>query len=1666
MSKKFDSKEANVRALEFFPQWMDIRKRSNKSMGGIYLSALTEENTDIEAAYEEFKSGFFLKSFAGREDEVLSVVYIAQVGNLNDLPEVKGLTVTTDAHKFLADSVHTILYQDDYLILTPAQVSPENLVLEYSHRGFEHKVNLIKTVLWNVFDEFALFCGLTRYKEETNSQLANRIYAVFKRPTSATEDGIKNAIINAVMNYDNLAPEDIALEAPNQNNMFLKDQDGEVIYEKLSALNKDVAGQKIWNNSYWENSFKKMKYIPNEWDVKLPVYQKGVGQRNDLQVKLSDSSEESTTDLSVMAYKTSPVLINEYIKKQGVSRDIQLGLAKYRDELVERNVEYRIVASRAELLNPDKIFINSKQHLDGQIKCYLDDVMIDPGALTEEVRGQIDTDTPYTLEFTAPSKYASMKIEKCEVIHNDDTVDNLLTENGAFRFVGDSLQNVDVKAHIASVRQVEQTTNLTDSPQGGITIGVGGTTGSLVMDVSHMQGMPVVTNIKCEQSNYTNNDNFVKTTGSFKLDGVSEITSTQKDSDSSIEIEMDCASIQYELVAAETPSEQGTVSISFEIDGEIDASKSGLCTRPRVFSYDFQNNRHVKIIITKMGINPVTIRNIMAARYSINWTIDHGELIQTAQYIKLPTIVKNKLRMQIESLSPHPPVIEYIHVGPALTKALYQIKDFSIKKAGRLNILTDCRVRLLKGSEVVSDNYSTKTLYRNDTKHNATAIIDTSSFLNIKESSKDIEGIAYHGVNRGAITLMPGEALESVNIFGEILINKARQSLVSLLGLGKDEKLYIAGNAQHFIGLNDAGETRLLKIERTSLPADATQFKMEGVPSGTQGVFVLDSSKKVENETNELTEGTFEYAYIRTADTKEYVAYNDVTMLQSPVDNIDIVNTFSPAVNLNTLLFYRIADVHTAETTAVASFSRWVNGKQELSDWALGANHNGIHVEYDFAFGNTEAYKIDLDSFSKAFTLANSIKLEKTYEKNGIQFELARYIITPPDDMRITYKLETVQEDLTITEDGFNKLWYANVRRIISISIDNEQVPEENYQLISDAGIVIWRNLKDQVGNTISIVYDFARPSFIEFKDLSSLYELVGYSIDAYEPMTEKPITIGGLHDGDTYDISVGGRTPDRVIVRCTNENFHAIIDKAHVTVQKFNNAVTTMVHSGYYYDEDKEYYLFENDHVENVNQMSSVELDNIQKNSGSLVGMQGAGNYLKDTAMNNGSHLEKLCYIDCHDHQDRIEGVSDLKAITACDSYQQWSDFNMDVSLIDGHNGLGIRFHSTNVGAYALLNISTSVEEGSLLSFYADMSLKVYIMREIFAGDDPMRKSTYCEKIGECEQDGKFRTYRFHDVDDRRLYLCVTGDGLMDDIIIRKGEEDRDAHVKSIDRIGFDIQEAMPKAIQFPISFNTEGNAYDGLEINNAGLICTGSTVDWGVTRIIDFTENFDRFICYKADCRKNAFYTSGERGTVQSPWVYVSDAASADMLYIKINDVLIEGLQNFDVHIKTADDASGRNSREISYVKKSNLVALSAGALSSYIQIVVEMPPVRVINSIEIYARYVEREDQVLHVTENNEGSMTSKVYDLVTQASYKLGRIDASSVAHPENIRVMIRALRQDTTHMVWTDWYECNLDEELNCLDAHVFHDYRYFQFKIDISDMDANIKINNFVFEVV
>lgn len=257
--------------IKIFPRWSNIRKRPKSSDGGLFLYSIAQEFDDIAKSLNEYKKDFFLLYCIGKEDTIIDYLYVGHVGENDNLVLANdNLTLTTDA-KYFYENKRNVLYQKGYLFVHPDDItSIENKTLKYKINNITYGIILNIEHIWNVFDEFAMFAGLKRYKNETNKKLAQRVLNNFKYKPSSTDAGLKNAIINAISQDEMVSEDEINIENINADNAFLNDEslNQDTIYDYISYLNQDVYKTKKWDISDWEHAFKTMKFIPTKWDEK------------------------------------------------------------------------------------------------------------------------------------------------------------------------------------------------------------------------------------------------------------------------------------------------------------------------------------------------------------------------------------------------------------------------------------------------------------------------------------------------------------------------------------------------------------------------------------------------------------------------------------------------------------------------------------------------------------------------------------------------------------------------------------------------------------------------------------------------------------------------------------------------------------------------------------------------------------------------------------------------------------------------------------------------------------------------------------------------------------------------------------------------------------------------------------------------------------------------------------------------------------------------------------------------------------------------------------------------------------------------------------------------------------------------------------------------------
>ena len=1672
------SRVAFLKALKSFPRWMEIRKRPQKAVGAKLLQSIMDEQDNIINELDAFKKDFFLVSYVGREEEILDHVFIYQVGDI-DIANLKMVSpkvqVTNEPRRFIEKHNDYILYQEGYIMLSPA-VKGNLKKVELLVDGYSYGGKLKRLPLWNIFDEFAMFLSLERFEEETNKELLHRCFAAFRNPTNSTEQGIKNAIVNTVMNIVPLSDEDIEIQTPGVTNVYEQDSAGEEIYEKLARFNQDIFRTKRWNMDTWEHEFKKLDYFPHVWDAPVEVYQDGVGQLDDLKVSLSnDISDLEKTDVSITGYKTDVIAVNNYILSQNIQKEIPLKLERYQDVLKPKTVSYKIVASPVVKVDqPQNVYVKSMTKTSGEVEQLLEDIVIDPGSATILNGGALTAGKKYRLGFFAKASYADMVIDRAALI-TGNVETSLLKETPSFKKKDGSLRNIDVRAHISNVNDLKTATNII-SHRNGFRLAAGQTVGDLYVDATGMSNEYMFVGHECEAEDITSNRGLVKLKGFTETaDGKLQDKSTSVSS--TITMEVEGYSLSFDYINSST---QGSCTVLITVDGNIDSANSGLWTASRSFSAEYDHCASIKVQITKAGMHPVEFANVKAKRYKVEVELlnDSMQELIDASYGKiLPPLAateQNVIHVRLTNLGAKTPVINYVHIGSSMENAAFFTDEFTATAGSHLSIRSDCRVELyevVSGANVTVDsNFRAYKRYRNNTADDIYVGIDTSNFISITSSSKKIENATKNGNVIKCIRLKPGEELDSIILSGDAykLLNK--EKLTTLVGMAPGEELYVSNKSRGFIVRNTAAKTeRLAVIPRNKFPSNSKNIAVENLPTNMSAAFVIDE-KEDKSAVGSSFDRNFEFMYVTHNNDEQYVGYNKTTMFSSPLNNVPMSNTFSPVLDTTRLMYYEVEDaVKGADASTKARFMKPAGTPEK---WTLGIKNEGLQITTDMGYNNSSSYAMDIERYNESFTISNRIVLPETIKADGENVELGRYIITPPDDMKIIYVEESVvQREVIIENDGFNKLWHSNVVTINDVQLGGASIARSRYSLLVEdksaggkEGIILW-NDKNLYGQKVDIVYTYKKPLALTYKSLMSLYDLIGYNVDAYKKINATPFHYVDLIDNEVRMVDFK-EVPDKIVIQCSNPNFQATVEGNLVRVKRVTKDNNVILNTGFYYDNGVEYYLFNHMHEEKIDRMNGVYLFNVKRNGNTLELFRRSTNYVKDSAFSPG-RKEVLCDIDCQTNK-RIQGLSELESVTACDSYNMWQSFNMKVQMKQGVHDLGIHFEPTDRHGYAVMDITRFAKKGKMISFAATKSLETYMAKEVLADSQSMQKSIFVEKETEFKDEGTYRSYVFDEEPekDTRYYIMVQGVGVIDDIIARPYDlniDTRTVHKKNIEAIGFAVDEPLEKNMEVECDFDIIGNHLNRLDITKDGTVITGSNVDWGLTKIYEFSRDIDSYWLRGAVIKHGAIYAEERTATIKSPTIFLENHKAIKSIYVKINDVLINGMKNFDIRLKGANSL-GEVFQTLVEEPKTNLARIFEPKLMPYLQIEVDMPAERVINNIEVYAEYAES-DSPLHIIPNSDGELISKVYDTTYAANYQLTRIEGA-LSNIDDIDIYIRGCRRDTTHEVWTKWYKEKLDKNQETELPHIFENYQLFQFKLVLKKSKAQCSIDKYVLEVV
>lgn len=1674
-----------------FPKWMDIRRKVKTSSGGQLLYTIASELSEVESAIKDYKKDFFIDNYIGREDEILTYLYKFHIG-ITDMDNIKISFPTyelTDDEKTFHSNDGYAYYNEGFIYLKEDVQELEYYIDNYKSVAIQEKIHV-----WNIFDEFAAFVGIRRFQWESNLELLNRIFAFANNKVNSTEDGLKNAILNNLINIDKtITADDIIVERPTPENLNKYYDDFETILDHLAFINRDVYRTKRWDLDTWNFDIKSVDYIPHAWDIALSYYANGIGFEDDLKVEIVDS--DMKTDATIYFYKKTLEYINSYIKNNSIKETIKLDLVKHSDELVPENVKYRITATELENLDVQNINAECYDYKIGEVYQTVDDLF------DEEIHEHHNVDIidnrilnhqkKYKLRFKSVEELKEMSIDKLVILNKKTNVSrNIRIEQPGFEIgTNGSVRCTLTRKYLTEKYHFSNIENAHKEVEGFVISNVQEPT-KLEALLEACQNEEIYYKYSCEEvpvlfhnvemhNCYAQNDSILSdTVNGEKYIRVKILANT-----------FSC-------------NVHGPHKIIYSLDGSSEKTLTQETNETFKFVIDGNEmpiNIDVKIILNPKNNMQCAITDIMYSKYEFNISTEKGNIVEISGQKRLPNFMDNKLVIHMKTYTGFSPTLEYIYIGSKLQNIIYGDIDITPEEGDILIIdKSNCVAELETYTQYEEDDWRLDTVDYNYTaskvvigKSNESYIyIDMSNFKDYKSVYADrciFEAVSQGSNTKYMIRIPAGVYLKEIYIVGEYekLVFKESLSLI-LERKGYSYKNYsfrVAKTNDSIIATsNEYGIISFIQIRRTDLIAHtAAKIRFDVGDNNIQSVFIENDVNKISSISNEY-EGNFNFISFYPTSTKVYKAINECNVISPKTIVPQMINTFDN----DYLIFSEYSFYYTIETLNDRYDVKFTKN-DKVTDYSIDSSEILITKNdmEDLSF-NFDSITVTYDSL-----IGNTIEIPDTFSVNRDKIEVAKYIISNKDlDLLYLNKYnDTLHEKdyvfteiITISDLMCTKLKYCNINEIESITdyITEEPISESHYKLLYKEGVIQWLNT-DSLSEKVVLKYNINKPKYIRLS-LEQLYQKVNFSTSAYELLNT--VDIFEVNNNDSFNLSMYEEyeKSDLVSVKCSNIGFEASVNGSILTFEKNLKNNTIAVKSGYYYLDGDEYYLFADENRNNIEQIDNLYFFNVIKENKKLYFNQTTSNMVANSALKTNAN-GTIFSLDCEDKN--IKGISKINSITTCESFNYWKSVGMNMSISKGLNGLGIKFTSlTKFEGYSYLDISKHIPSDNnkyVISFYMSGDGSAYLGQEdrMQSEANEFNKQSVIEaKVAAIKSliEDDIYEIEFVNSTNNKYYLVIKGDVLIDDIIIQPKEDySIDYHTKNISYLNLDIVENIYANFETRLYLNdTEGAVFDGTEVKD-GYIVNSSYIDWGFTRhkTLSTYDDFRKCTLENVDLiqhnDKCYVRTESNEGQITTEAIYVGNIKTIKNLLFKVNDVMFDNMKGFKTRVLTSSNGITGFKEISNYLD--NIAAINTDKLESYIKLIVEMPSNKVINNIELFIEYLS--DDVYNPPEIPviSGSYISKVLDaqyntrfLVKSLGYE---VDNTAI---NNVEFLIRASKENAENTVWTDWKQIKYAQDSNgeyYLDTRiVFEDYRYFQFKVNLKGEGTSVKIKNLDLEVI
>ena len=1678
--------------IKHFPRWMDIRKRVKTSIGGKMLLSVASETEKIQEAIEDYKKDFFIESYYGKEEDIVDYLYRIQVGK-TDMTQLKitshKLILVADIRSFYSVPA-SYYYEDGYLFFKPADIGNgrvEYMIGNYIYRNYPEIFHV-----WNVFDEFAAFVGLERHIGEKNIELEERILHVFKGKSNSTEDGLKHSIISELMAIDkSISEDDIKIEGVTPDNLRKKYDEYNTVLEKLASINKDSYKYKQWDIDPWFYEIRSIDYIPHAWDYALKAFQDGVGKEDDLSVIINEST--GTTDAIVYVYKKDEAKLTTYLNNEGIEKDIALKLTKFNEELKQNIIKYKITADKVyDITQKDIGFeYSSIEYINNDF--LLMDIINEDQDLSEFSINDMTVlpdEQKFKIVFRPDGLNKNLEINEC--IINDGTFPiNLLKENARFMQTNDGIRYKGCKFYASNANDYSEITNF-DTTEEGITMKANAREAYASINVSELGGEIFVADFSSDYSKIP-----LGCIGYSNFELIKDVYySTESDGETEFNIIINANSAMF--------TTNGKCNITIKRDGEM--IKESYCEKREEHVIGFQEDLSMYEIriVSASKLETLTISELKYTNFKVKIELEDGDFINTSHGRVLPAIKTNMVKITMESYYDKAPSINGIFIGTPYEKSItYETEAFTTNELSRarikyLNMKADLIALDENNNEILNSemtiiDYIPKKEYI-ARSNDARLELNLSRFAEIDKISAGqsvVKTEIWSGGMRYFISVKKDELVHTARISGKISKNNNEAKLTDIFSIDttNGDKLYITNGYPGFIKDIEGVQTKVKLSDIAEIKSAFIygSFRFKNVDNSFSQVFIGNFNN---NETiSEKYDGSLSNAILKSKERKSYIAFNEQNVIQKQKDFVQIENTFSPMLaNDNSNYYYEIngfSEYSNIKFHKVDADNRPVYHNE---NWSIGKKYITIINDTDMHDG--ENYLKEVIKITRAVRLQKNIELESMIsDDSGAIHELSKYDIEVDDGYEVMYISADIINDSIETSPnlfhtqaiqkqtcGYNKLNHCNIDKILRIGIGDINTDEfvelekDMYSLLEKEGIIVWNANSSIYDNlNISILYCIRIPAAIRVDD-DIIYSSISYNKEAY--LNSGEVSLAGVNDGYELDISsVEGFSEEALtIAYCTNPDFNIKKLGNKIIFNKRTSADSLYIKAGYYYINGQEYYMFAGSGLSESNNIMNVKFYNTEKTEKEMFLQKASNNYVNNSML----LLDSLSEVYSKDFNEDggIDGVSNLNSITACSSFNHWETVGCTMSITKGMNGLGLKMVNNIRNGYAYIDITNSINGPSLISMLKNGEIKLYIGAERTIVGSEYGVGNSIEIIGELSQNANSYNafeYEIYPIEGKKYYLITQGSGIVDDIIVSGiNEKSIDRHRKNIDAAGLSIEENFASDYTARLIINNK-NGYKniGAEMTAENIIRNSSMINWGITKIKEYSTYDDWLRCdtENVSIKNNMIISKDSVGKITTDPIFVGDNRTIKSLKVKINDVEVDQMSGMSGGIYTCDTIDGTFELRKPFNENTVLIQeRDAKTIKKYIQMQINMPPDKVINTLAFYIEYKENKEISPVEKINSNGSLITEILDAQFESKFKLEKVDIDKISDINDVEIKIRGAKENHQENVWTAWKNIDLNNEY--INDILFDGHRFFQISVKLKNRNAHIRINNIDLKVV